>query len=54
MNYIPKFDERAVSDATLVGAMHEAMIKDMLNGAKTSCKFNAILISVVIPASPQA
>ena len=39
MDYIPKFDERAVSDATLVGAMHEAMVKDMLNGTKTSCKF---------------
>ena len=38
-NYIPKFDERAVSDATLVGAMHESMVKDMLNGTKTSCKF---------------
>ena len=39
VDYIPKFDERAVSDATLVGAMHEAMVKDLLKGAKTSCKF---------------
>ena len=39
VDYVPKFDERAVSDATLVGAMHEAMVKDMLKGTKTSCKF---------------
>ena len=39
VDYIPKFDERAVSDATLVGAMHEAMVKDLLKGTKTSCKF---------------
>ena len=30
---------RAVSDATLVGAMHEAMVKSMLKVMKTSCKF---------------
>ena len=39
VNYVPKFDERAVSDATLVGAMHEAMVTGMLKGTKTSCKF---------------
>ena len=39
VDFIPKFDERAVSDATLVSAMHEAMVKDLLKGTKTSCKF---------------
>ena len=39
VNYVPKFDERAITDATLVGAMHEAMVKGMLKGTKTSCKF---------------
>ena len=39
VDFIPKFDERAISDATLVGAMHEAMVKDLLKGTKTSCKF---------------
>ena len=39
VDYVPKFDERAVSDATLIGTMHEAMMKDLLKGTKTPCKF---------------
>ena len=57
VDYIPKFDERAVSDATLVGAMHEAMVKDLLKGTKTSCKFQCdsdFGCDSCIPAGPTA
>ena len=36
VNYVPKFDERAISDATLVGATHEAIL---LQAASTSTRF---------------
>ena len=38
VNYVPKFDERAISDPMLIGAMHGVIVKGMLKNVKASCK----------------